>query len=305
MHVMFLSLLLKNLLEFRYIFWWVGEEFTMLDISLATNQLELEQEKQALCSSLEIVIPEDATPAHLSEEVKPARDMGQVLYHPTVHDMPPDDRPRERLQKYGADVLALSELLAIILRTGSAGENVIELANKLLSKYGGLAGLMSADFHELSSEHGLGPAKSAQVKAALELGKRLSMLQPEKRYQIKSSSDAANIVKMEMMFLDHEEMYIMLLDTRNQLVECIKRYKGTVNSSVLRSAEIFRPAIVRNCPSVIICHNHPSGDPTPSPEDMEVTEQLVASGKLLDIEVLDHLIIGNPHFVSLKQRMAW
>jgi len=243
-----------------------------------------------------------------SEPEIPGRTVSTVRtaeYHPTVHDIPLDDRPRERLQKYGADSLALSELLAIILRTGTAGENVIELSTKLIAKYNGLSGLMSADFHELSAEHGLGLAKTSQLKAALELGKRLSMLQPEKRYQIKSSSDAANIVKMEMMFLDHEEMHILLLDTRNQLVECIKRYKGTVNSSVLRSAEIFRSAIVRNCPSVIICHNHPSGDPTPSPEDMEVTEQLVASGKLLDIEVLDHLIIGNPRFVSLKQHMAW
>ena len=196
-----------------------------------------------------------------------------------MHDIPQDDRPRERLQKYGADALALSELLAIILRTGTAGENVLELSNKLLAKYNGLAGLMSADFHELNAEHGLGLAKTAQLKAALELGKRLSMLQPEKRYQIKSSSDAVNIVKMDMMYLEHEEMHILLLDTRNQLVDRIKRYKGTVNSSVLRSAEIFRSAIVRNCPSVIICHNHPSGDPTPSPEDMEVTEQLVASGR--------------------------
>ncbi len=226
-------------------------------------------------------------------------------YHPTVHDIPQDERPRERLQKYGADSLALSELLAIILRTGTAGENVIELSNKLLAKYNGLSGLMCADFHELSAEHGLGLAKTSQLKAALELGKRLSMLQPEKRYQIKSSADAVNLVKTDLMFLDHEEMHILLLDTRNQLVERVKRYKGTVNSSVLRSAEIFRSAIVRNCPSVIICHNHPSGDPTPSIEDMEVTEQLVASGKLLDIDVVDHLIIGNPRFVSLKQHMAW
>jgi len=239
------------------------------------------------------------------QSMRSPEDVAHVEYHPTVHDIPLDDRPRERLQKYGADALALSELLAIILRTGTAGENVLELSNKLLAKYNGLAGLMSADFHELSAEHGLGLAKTAQLKAALELGKRLSMLQPEKRYQIKSSADAVNIVKMDMMFLEHEEMYILLLDTKNQLVERIRRYKGTVNSSVLRSAEIFRSAIVRNCPSVIICHNHPSGDPTPSPEDIEVTEQLVASGKLLDIEVLDHLIIGNPRFVSLKQHMAW
>lgn len=226
-------------------------------------------------------------------------------YHPTVHDIPPDERPRERLQRYGADTLSTSDLLAIILRTGTKHENVMELATKLLIKYGGLAGLMIADFHELSAEYGLGLAKTAQLKAALELGKRLSMQQPDKRFQIKSADDAANVVRMEMMFLDHEEMYILILDTKNQLVELIKRYKGTVNSSVLRSAEVFRPAVVRNCPNVIICHNHPSGDPTPSPEDIDVTQQLVGAGKLLDIDVLDHLIIGNPRYVSLKQKMNW
>jgi DNA repair protein RadC len=108
-----------------------------------------------------------------------------------------------------------------------------------------------------------------------------------------------------MMHLDHEEMRVLVLDTRNRVIANVLCYKGTVGTSVLRSAEIFKVAIVRNCPSIIICHNHPSGDPEPSKEDLEVTEQLIASGKLLDIEVLDHLIIGNPHFVSLKQHLQW
>ncbi|WP_161975644.1 RadC family protein [Tengunoibacter tsumagoiensis] len=220
-------------------------------------------------------------------------------------DLPSDERPRERLQKHGAEALNLSELLAIILRTGTTRNNAIELASLLLTKYGGLPGLVCADFHELGNEYGLGAAKTAQLKAALEIGKRLSMLQAEKRYQIRSADDAARLVKMELMYLEHEEMHIILLDTKNQVVESIKRYKGTVNSSVLRIAEIFRPAIVRNCPHVIICHNHPSGDPTPSAEDIEVTRQLVAAGKLLDIELLDHLIIGNPRHFSLKDKMQW
>jgi DNA repair protein RadC len=130
-------------------------------------------------------------------------------------------------------------------------------------------------------------------------------LQPDKKYQIRSADDAAQLVRTELMYLDHEEMHILILDTKNQLVEHIKRYKGTVNSSVLRGAEVFRPAVIRNCPNVIVCHNHPSGDPTPSPEDMEVTRQLVAAGKVLDIELLDHLVIGNPRYVSLKERMRW
>jgi DNA repair protein RadC len=226
-------------------------------------------------------------------------------YHATVHDIPEDDRPRERLQKQGPDALSTSDLLAIVLRTGTTRENVMELATKLLVKYGGLAGLMSADFHELSNEYGLGQAKTSQLKAALELGKRLSLLQMEKRYQIRSADDAARLVRMELMYLDHEEMHILLLDTKNQVIESIKRYKGTVNSSVLRIAEILRPAIVRNCPRLIVCHNHPSGDPHPSPEDIDVTNQLVEAGKLLDIDILDHLIIGNPRYLSLKEKLQW
>lgn len=227
------------------------------------------------------------------------------VYHATVHDIPADDRPRERLQKNGAHTLSTDDLLAIILRTGTRHENVIELAEKLLRKYGGLGGLTSADFYELSQEYGLGTAKTAQLKAALEIGKRLSVFEPDKKYQIKSADDAAALVRMELMFLDHEEMHVLLLDTRNQVIEHIKSYKGTVNSSVLRAAEIFRPAVVRNCPHVIVCHNHPSGDPSPSPEDIAVTEQLIEAGKLLDIELLDHLVIGNPRYASLRERLHW
>src|ERR1700680_3849737 len=131
---------------------------------------------------------------------------------------------------------------------------------------------------------------------------RLGVAQNEEKYQIKSPLDAANLVMMEMTFLDHEQMRILVLDTKNQVVENISRYQGTVNSSVLRAAEIYRPAVIRNCPGIIICHNHPSGDPTPSPEDIAVTEQLVQAGRHLDIELVDHLIIGNQRYVTLRCR---
>ena len=229
----------------------------------------------------------------------------RLEYHATVHDMPTDERPRERLRAYGPQALSNAELLAIILRTGTARDNVLELAGKLLARYGGLGGLLRTDFSELCLEHGLGGAKTAQLKAALEMGKRLSREQLDEKYQIKSPRDAANLVMIEMAHLDHEQMRILILDTKNQVVENINRYQGTVNSSVLRVAEIFRPAITRNCPAVIVCHNHPSGDPTPSPEDIAVTEQLVQAGKLLDIELVDHLIIGNQRYTSLKERLCW
>src|SRR6266852_1336916 len=229
----------------------------------------------------------------------------KLEYHATLHDLPTDERPRERLQHHGPRALSNAELLAIILRTGTTRENVLELAGKLLAKYSGLGGLMRADFIEICNEYGLGSAKTAQLKAALEIGRRLGMLQSDEKYQIKSPTDAANLVMMEMAFLDHEQMRILTLDTKNQVVENISRYQGTVNSSVLRAAEVYRPAITRNCPGVIICHNHPSGDPTPSPEDITVTEQLVQAGRQLDIELVDHLIIGNQRYISLKERMKW
>lgn len=214
------------------------------------------------------------------------------IYHSRVSDIPADDRPRERLAKHGSDSLSTADLLAIILRTGTKQDNVMELASKILVKYGGLSGLMAAGFHELCNEHGIGEAKTAQLKAALELGKRLSMEQPDKKFQVRSADDAALLFKPDMMHLDHEEMHILILDTKNQVIEKIKSYKGTVNSSVLRAAEIFRPAVIRNCPGVIVSHNHPSGDPTPSPKDSkQFTHYLIG--------MTDEGIFINPALLAL------
>ncbi len=151
----------------------------------------------------------------------------------------------------------------------------------------------------------MGEAKAAQVKAALEIGRRLGLLAPDARLRIRTPLDAANLVMLDLAHLDSEHMVILLLDARSQLVEKINSYRGTVNSSVMRVAEIFRPAIIRNCPGLILCHNHPSGDPSPSAEDLEVTRQLVQAGDILDIELVDHIIIGNQRFVSLKEQLKW
>jgi DNA repair protein RadC len=229
----------------------------------------------------------------------------RLEYHATVRELPSSERPRERLQHFGPQALSTTELLAIILHTGTRGGSVLELANKLLTKFGGLSGLVRADFRELCAEHGMGEAKSAQVKAALEIGYRLSLLQVDARYKVSTPAEAANLVMLEMAYLDTEQMRILLLDTKSQLVEKINSYQGTVNSSVLRAAEVFRPAVIRNCPGLILCHNHPSGDPTPSREDIETTKQLVAAGRILDIELVDHIIIGHQRFVSLKEHLKW
>ena len=229
----------------------------------------------------------------------------KLEYHATVRELPGDERPRERLQHFGPQALSTAEVLAIVLRTGMRGDNVIGLATRLLTKYGGLPGLVRADFRELCAERGMGEAKSAQVKAALEIGRRLALLQVDARYKISTPAEAANLVMLEMAYLDTEQMRILVLDSKGQLVEKVNLYQGTANSSVLRAAEVFRPAVIRNCPALILCHNHPSGDPAPSPEDIQATKQLVQAGRVLDIQLVDHIIIGHQRFVSLKDQLKW
>jgi len=225
-----------------------------------------------------------------------------VEYHPTIRDLPVGERPRERLEHYGAGALSTLELIAILLRSGVTGESVLHLAERLLVRYGGLTGLAQAGFVELQQEKGIGPAKVTQIKAALELGRRLLVASPHERPQIKSPADAANLLMLEMGLLQQEQLRVMLLDTRNRVLATHKMYVGNLNTSVVRVGEIFREAIKANSAALIVVHNHPSGDPTPSPEDVAVTEQIVQAGRLLNIEVLDHLIIGQQRFVSLKER---
>ncbi len=244
------------------------------------------------------------TNAH-AEELNLSELAAQLASHLTVHDIPLDERPRERLRTHGPQALSNAELLAIILRTGTARENVLELSAKLLARYGGLGGLLKLDFTALSKIHGIGEAKCCQIKAALELGKRLGVQQSEDKYQIKSPEDAAKLVMVDMTYLDHEEMRVLTLDTKNKVVENISLYRGTVNSSVVRIAEVFRPAILGNCPSILVCHNHPSGDTAPSPDDIETTRQMVQASKFLEIEVVDHLIIGNHKYTSLREELRW
>lgn len=212
---------------------------------------------------------------------------------------------RERLLVYGSETLLTEELLTLILQTRSADENGYELASKLLATYGGLGGLLQAECRELTLNAGLSETRVAFLKAVLELGRRLNKPPTEKRYQIKTPADAANLVMPDMAFLDYEQIRVIVLDAKHQVIDNVLLYKGTMNSSVLRAAEIFRLAVVRKCTSIIICHSHPSGSPEPSSEDLEVTKQLVEAGKVLDVDVLDHLIIGQHTFVSLKEQLRW
>ena len=226
----------------------------------------------------------------------------RVAYHTTVREMPSDERPRERLEHYGAQALSNAELLAILLRVGTSGENVIELSARLLQQSGGLRGLLTIELEELCALHGVGPAKATTLKAALELGRRLSVLAPEERPKITQPQDVANLIMLEMGYLKQEQLRVLCLDTKNYVVAQQVVYQGTVNSSVVRVAEVFKPAVSRTCPAIVVVHNHPSGDPTPSPEDVRTTQQLREAGELLDIELLDHVIVGQHKWLSLKER---
>jgi DNA repair protein RadC len=225
-----------------------------------------------------------------------------VAYSPLIHDMAQEERPRERLMQVGATAVSTTELLAIIMRTGQAGESVLRLAERLLMQFGSLPGLAQASLTEMQQVKGIGPAKAIEIKAALELGRRLMAAIPDERPRVSSPADAANLLMSEMMFLEQEHLRLILMNTRNEVLKTPTIYIGSLNTSVVRIGELFRAAIKENAAAFIVVHNHPSGDPSPSAEDVNVTRQLVQAGKLLDISVLDHIVIGRQRYVSLKER---
>jgi DNA repair protein RadC len=212
------------------------------------------------------------------------------------------DLPRERLRSLGPAALKSEELIAIVLRTGTHGEHVLHLSERLLKESGGLAGLARLPYSELLKIKGLGAAKATEMQAVFELGRRLLAASPEDRQTIKSPADAANLLS-EMGALEQETMRTILLDTKNRVLAIPTIYRGSLHTTVIRVSELFREAVRQNSAALIVAHNHPSGDPTPSPEDVAVTGEIVRAGKLLDIDVLDHVVIGaGQKFVSLKER---
>lgn len=224
------------------------------------------------------------------------------VYQVFIREMPADERPRERLARYGPEALATAELLAIILRTGTARESALGLANRLLSRFGSLRGIATASVEELSSVPGMGLAKAAQLRAAFELGKRLAMTGETPRPIVRSPADAANLVMEDLRHRDKEYFQAILLDTRNRVIGVTTISIGSLSQSVVHPREVFKEAISRSCAALILCHNHPSGDPSPSEEDAAITRRLVEAGKLLGMPVLDHIIIGQGSYLSLKER---
>lgn len=219
-----------------------------------------------------------------------------------ITDLHETERPRERLFTLGPQALSNAELIAILVRTGVPGENAVQVGQRLLQTFGGISGLHRASLQDLKAQHGLGEAKAAQIKAAIELGRRMTLESPEERPAINSPADAAALVMYEMSALEQEHLRVILLDIRNRVLEVADVYRGSVNSSQVRVGEVFKAAVRRNAPALIVVHNHPSGDPTPSPDDVAVTRAMVQAGKLLDVDVLDHIVIGQGRWVSLKER---
>nr|WP_201713719.1 DNA repair protein RadC [Rossellomorea arthrocnemi] len=219
-----------------------------------------------------------------------------------IRDFPQDERPRERMIQSGAASLSNQELLAILLRTGTKSESVLQLSNRLLNQFDGLNLLKDASLEEITKTKGIGLAKAVQIMAAVELGRRISNLAFDDRYSIRSPEDGANYVMNDMRFLSQEHFVCLYLNTKNQVLHKQTIFIGSLNASIVHPREVFKEAFRRSAASIICIHNHPSGDPTPSREDIEVTKRLVECGRIIGIDILDHLIIGEKKFISLKEK---
>jgi DNA repair protein RadC len=221
----------------------------------------------------------------------------------TIHDLPISERPRERLLKLGTEALSAQEILALVLGRGIAGESVIVTAQRLLSEFGNLKGIASASIEELSKVRGIGVAKATQLKASFELGKRVeeSYLYEPKGKAIRTSEDAVNLVRTRLRGKKKEHFLVLLLDTRNHLITASEISMGSLNSSIVHPREVFKEATSVSASSCIFIHNHPSGDPTPSLDDLEVTRTLMEAGKIMGIDILDHIIVTDKDFISLKE----
>ncbi len=219
----------------------------------------------------------------------------------TMREFAEDDRPRERLLRSGAETLSDAELLAIILGSGTAGENVMDLSRRILDEQGRLPGLVRTTAAALRRTRGPGPAKAAQIAAAIELGRRVQRIDPEERPVLLTAEAVFNYTHGRFLGKAQEELYVLALDTRGRLLGAAVPVRGSVNAIHLRPVEVFREAIVLNAVSVVFAHNHPSGDPRPSPQDVTMTKQLIAVGDLLDITVLDHVVVGEGRYVSMAR----
>jgi DNA repair protein RadC len=222
-----------------------------------------------------------------------------------IRDLPLAERPRERLLHYGAEALSTSELLAILLRTGTPSESALGLAERIVATFGGLREVATATIAQFGKVKGVGPVKAVEIKAAIELGKRLHALSPETRPAIRTPADVASLVMSELRHETREHLKAILLDTKNQVLRIVTVSVGSLNESIVHPRELFHEAIRHSAAAVIVVHNHPSGDPAPSAEDIAVTRRLREAGQILGIELLDHVVLGDGRWVSLKEQGAF
>lgn len=228
--------------------------------------------------------------------------MDSLTYRIKMRELPVEMRPRERLLSGGVETLTTPELLAILLRTGNSDVSAIDLAAYVLAKAGGIKGLFDSSAHELCEIKGIGPAKAAQIKAALEIGRRLSSESWDQKVIIKNPSDVHNLLKDKMRYYDREYFKAVFLNTKHHVIAVEIISIGSLDASLVHPRELFKSSIKKSAAAVILVHNHPSGDPSPSREDVEVTRRMIEAGEIIGIQVLDHLVIGKDSFVSLKER---
>ena len=240
-----------------------------------------------------------------NDEFPAPENSAKPRYDTKIKERPLDERPRERMLNVGPQALNASELLAILMRTGSAERSVLSLADHLVHSFNGLRGVASASLEELCKIKGIGEVKAIEIMAAVEMGKRISVLSQEDRPAVRSPQDVVNLLMPEMRDLKKEHLKSVLLDVKNRVQKIITVSIGTLDSSLVHPREVFKDAILASAASIIVAHNHPSGDPTPSKEDIAVTLRLHEAGTVMGIELLDHLIIGDNRWVSLKERKVF
>lgn len=227
--------------------------------------------------------------------------MKELQPHVLIREIPVDERPRERMMQHGASSLSNAELLAILLRTGTASQSAVHIAERILSQTAGLKGLTDSTIETLVQVRGVGPAKAVQILAGVELGRRISRTIPEERLTVRSPQDAADFMMDELQHLTQEHFVCLFLNTKNQVIGKETIFVGSLNASIVHPREIFRKAVQRASAAIICLHNHPSGDPAPSAEDRNVTRRLKEAGTIIGVDVLDHIIIGEQRFYSMKE----
>ena len=220
----------------------------------------------------------------------------------TIKELPAEERPREKVLKKGSSYLSNAELLALIIRTGNRNRTVVELSQDLLNYFGGLREILDLSCEELQEVKGIGIAKAAQIVAVIELAKRISSIKNYKKDLVSNPAQAAGLLASEMRFLKQEVLRVILLDVKNKVIAVPEISRGGLSSSIVHPREVFKEAIRRSSAAVILVHNHPSGDPKPSADDLNITKKLQKAGEIIGIKVVDHIIIAGDKFLSFKEK---